>query len=421
LKHTKASKGRKNSRHAKAQRRFDFPAPLTLLLIAVLVLLVPSSGPVANISDMLAQPEQMQPTPQPVLITPQPVLITPQPALPTPEPSDEPTQAPAVQEDEPIEWQQSGPEIAAHEENIPVEEIAPTPEPLLFVPAEGAILQPEGEYFDPKGDGSMIKTLPMDDFSGGTLPLESGYSEDRRVYEDESITVVTYQEKWDGTIYTVAEVTIAHPSQLRTAIAGTPSSPARSKMVKLAGRVNAVVAIDGDYYADRKGAYAVRQSQLLSDSFASDLDLLVIDYNGDFHCILASEKAEAIPALEGQIYQCISFGPVLIRDGEKIEYPADYQFGLDYLNPRAGIGQMGERKYMLVVASGRTQQSLAITAGKLQDFMHAKGCVQAYNVDGGASAELVFDGQSCSPLTPSGERGLYDIIYFATTAGEGAE
>ena len=47
--------------------------------------------------------------------------------------------------------------------------------------------------------------------------------------------------------------------------------------------------------------------------------------------------------------------------------------------------------------------------------------VQAYNVDGGASAELVFDGQSCSPLTPSGERGLYDIIYFATTAGEGAE
>ena len=192
-------------------------------------------------------------------------------------------------------------------------------------------------------------------------------------------------------------------------------------MIRLAERVNAVVAIDGDYYADRKGAYAVRQGPLLSDSFASDLDLLVIDYNGDFHCILASEKEEAIAALEGQIYQCLSFGPVLIRDDEEIEYPADYQFGLDYLNPRAGIGQLGERKYMLVVASGRLQNSMAITVGRLQDFMHAKGCIQAYNVDGGASAELVFDGESYSPLTPSGERGLYDIIYFATTAGEDAE
>lgn len=380
-------------KHAR-KKTFRFPVFLTMLAVAALVLLAPSSGPVESVSDMLSTPS---PTPVPT--------ATP---VPTPSPTPVPTKTPA-------------PTATPVQTIAPVQTAAATAQPLPVMPT--ASPEPEapvfpGEEFDPRGDGSMVKTLPMDDFSGGSAPLESGYSEDRRVYSDDTITVVTYQEKHEGTIYSVAEVTIEHASQLRTAIAGTVSSPARSKMIKLADRVNAIVAIDGDYYADRKGAYAVRQGQLLSDSFESDLDLLVIDYEGNFHCILASEKEQAIADLQGQIYQCISFGPVLIRDGERIEYPADYQFGLDYLNPRAGIGQLGERKYMLVVASGRLQNSMAITASKLQDFMLAKGCVQAYNVDGGASAELVFDGESYSPLTPSGERGLYDIIYFASTAGE---
>ncbi|MDO4740038.1 MAG: phosphodiester glycosidase family protein [Eubacteriales bacterium] len=371
------------------KREFRFPALLTLLAVFALVWLAPSSGPVGSVSDMLSEPT---PTPVPT-------------ATPTPAPTPSPTPTPA-------------PTLTPEPAPEPTEDIfrplEPTPEPIV-------LLRAAGESFDPYGDGSMVKTLPMDDFSPGCVPLESGYSEDRRVYSDDSITVHTYQEKHDGTIYSVAEVWIMHPSQLRTAIAGTASSPARSRMTRLAERVNAVVAIDGDYYADRKGAYAVRQGQLLSDSFASDLDLLVIDYDGNFHCILAEEKEERIEQLQGQIYQCLSFGPVLIRDGEKIVYPEDYQFGLDYLNPRAGIGQLGEKHYMLVVASGRLEESISITASKLQEFMLAKGCVQAYNVDGGASAELVYDGESYSPLTPSGERGLYDIIYFASTAGEAEE
>lgn len=379
----------------KKKKAFRFPAVLVLLAVAALVLLAPSSGPVGNVSDLLSDPT---PTPVPTA-SPTPVP-TPRPT-PTPAPTPVVTKVPETQETKAPKPEETA-ALAATETPVPV-------------------LKAAGEEFDPRGDGSMVKTLPMDEFSGGTEPLESGYSADRRVYQDESITVVTYQERWDGTIYSVAEVTIADASQLRTAIAGTPASPARSKMIKLAERVNAVVAIDGDYYADRKGAYAVRQGQLLSDSFASDLDLLVIDYDGNFHCILAAEKEEKIAQMQGQIYQCLSFGPVLIRDGEKIEYPAKYQFGLEYLNPRAGIGQLGERHYLMVVASGRLQNSMAITAGKLQDFMLAKGCVQAYNVDGGASAELVYDGESYSPLTPSGERGLYDIIYFASTAGEAAE
>ena len=467
----------------RARRRFRFPggAVLVLAAIAILVFLTPSAGPVGQQSDMLdapdgapgeilsATPETIEPpvlvfeptaTPEPTVIpeptiapeppateeptavpepiaTPEPVVSTEPTAVPepvaTPEAAAAPEPTAAPRPDTPQEphapeetGKPAGPVFVGEPVRTPGPDVpAPTPNFSLpgtpeATPAPGVRFT--GEAFDRYGDGSLFARLPMDDFSGGTPLLAEGFSEDKFTYSDPSITVKVYQEKVDYTIYTVADITIADPCQLRTAIAGTPTSAARSRMTKLAERVNAVVAIDGDYYADRKGAFAVRQGTLLSHSINSDLDLLVIDYNGDFHGVLASEKKDLLDTYKGQIYQCLCFGPVIIRDGEKIDYNPRYAFGCNYLNPRAGIGQIGERHYLFVVASGRTQRSLSITVATLRDYMYEKGCFQAYNVDGGASAELVYAGKIASPLTDSGERGLYDIIYFASTAGgEGEE
>ena len=435
----------------RAKPRFRFPGGTALVLIGLvmLVLLVPSAGPLGQESDMLAAPEptpDITPTPTPTpIITPEPTPdITPTPEI-TPEPTVDITPTPEISPEPTVEPTPTPtPEITPEPTPDITPEPTPTPEPTATIapdltpapdPQPTASTEPDftirvtpeptaapavhfpGEPFDRYGDGTMIVRLPMDDFSGGSPMLEEGFSHGGYTYSDSSITVKVYQEKVDYTIYTVADVTIADASQLRTAIAGTTASAARSRLSKLAERVNAVVAIDGDYYADRKGAYAVRQGALLSGSLSSDLDLLVIDYNGDFHGILASEKKEALPQWEGQIYQCLCFGPVLIRDGEKIDYNPRYAFGLNYLNPRAGIGQIGERHYLFVVASGRIDNSMSITAARLRDYMYEKGCFQAYNVDGGASAELVYAGKIVSPLTNSGERGLYDMIYFASTAG----
>ena len=46
----------KNTKAKRAGRNFAFPETITILMIMALVLLVPSSGPVGNYSDMLSQP-----------------------------------------------------------------------------------------------------------------------------------------------------------------------------------------------------------------------------------------------------------------------------------------------------------------------------------------------------------------------------
>ena len=426
-----------------------------LLIALAMCVFVPSSTDFGLISDMLEYTPAPSPTPEP---TPSPTPV------PTEEPSPAPTEEPAaasVTAETAVPAETFGPEeslepIETPEQfETPIPTATPVPEPIqtpfgaetaeptgapeptpaptvnIFVPLvretpspkpEEKPLRVAGEVFDKHGDGTAVSVLPMDDFSGGTELVTSHYKEKGARYEDDSISVHVYSFKYDYTIYTVADVEIMDASQLRTAIAGTPSSAARADINKLARRVNAITAINGDYYRDRYGSVIVRQGKTISHEISNNLDMLIIDYDGDMHCIYAADKKEAYEAFKGNIYQCFSFGPALVIDGKAaLDPPGYYPFGIGGGNPRAAIGQLGPLHYVLVVASGRTDNSRSITVNTLKSIMLKLGCQQAYNLDGGASAQLYYSYEDgvVSPLTPAGKRGLYDIIYFASASKGG--
>jgi hypothetical protein len=64
--------------------------------------------------------------------------------------------------------------------------------------------------------------LPLD-FTSGFAPNPACFTEDG--YEDDSIRVQMETREQDGTVYRIAWVEIASPSQLRTAIAGGDTVP----------------------------------------------------------------------------------------------------------------------------------------------------------------------------------------------------
>ena len=53
--------------------------------------------------------------------------------------------------------------------------------------------------------------------------------------------------------------------------------------------------------------------------------------------------------------------------------------------------------------------------------MYDKGCVQAFALDGGNSALMVFGGENYSQKTVKAERSVSDIIYFATAIDFGLD
>ena len=86
------------------------------------------------------------------------------------------------------------------------------------------------------------------------------------------------------------------------------------------------------------------------------------------------------------------------------------------INPRTAIGIVDELHYVFVCVDGRTSDSRGMTVYELAEFMQSLGVSTAYNLDGGGSATMYFNGQVVNTPTSNGdlgdEREVSDIVYI---------
>lgn len=264
--------------------------------------------------------------------------------------------------------------------------------------------------------------LPID-VSGG-MPYQEKYCVAENVYEDASIRVEVSSKQVDKTLVHIARVKIADPSQLRTAPAYSFDRDQTAPTTAIAERVNAVLAINGDYYSyqSQSGGYMIRQGQLYLNRPFKNRDVLIIDGSGDFH-IEHGVTEEALAKYDdlGGIVNSFNFGPGLIVDGVPIEdYKSDYNMSHDKA-ARACIAQVkrGELEYLCVVSEGTDDsRGGGMTLAEFTDFVATLGVENAYNLDGGNSSALIYLGQKMNAADNYRHRPLSDIIYFATTVTE---
>lgn len=261
--------------------------------------------------------------------------------------------------------------------------------------------------------------LPID-FSEGRTPSADGYTPDG--YEDESISLKLETMDIDQVMWRVARVRISHPSQMRTGLAGSPGSSRVALISSMARKFNAVIAINANYMANDpvKTSFEYRMGERVRAKFNRTKDLLIIDENADFHLFVKSAKSEVKNFTDAghQIINAFTFGPALVKDGAILELDANYGYNPHGKEPRMAIGQTGPLEYVLVLAEGRTGDSEGVTQWELAEFMLGLGCQQAFNLDGGNSATMVFNGGYYQFKTSSNERAQSDMIYFATLVGE---
>ena len=96
-----------------------------------------------------------------------------------------------------------------------------------------------------------------------------------------------------------------------------------------------------------------------------------------------------------QIRDGVSFGPILIQNGEII----NEQNLLSGVNPRTAIGQRGDGAILMLVVDGRQAHSIGATYLDMAEGMLDYGAVNAMNMDGGSSTVMWYEGQyvnSCS-------------------------
>lgn len=234
-------------------------------------------------------------------------------------------------------------------------------------------------------------------------------------YQDGSVSVEIAAIRRDGTTCYVADVRLAAPSLLQTALAeDTFGRNLRQTVSDMARDKNAILAINGDYYGSRKSGWCLRNGVLYREGPASSAtELLLVDQAGDFS--IASDRCMASADANG-LWQIFSFGPALVQDGQITVDESDEVARAKASNPRTAIGQIGPLHYVLVVSDGRTEESAGLSLAQLAGLMRDVGCHTAYNLDGGGSSTMVFMGEVVNKPTTNGnaitEREVSDIVYI---------
>lgn len=249
--------------------------------------------------------------------------------------------------------------------------------------------------------------------SGSTSSTSSGtvigtYSDSKS-----KITVTQYRA-YDSNIY-VADVEVTDGTSILSAFANnTYGRNITDTTSDMAEENNAVLAINGDYYGARQSGYVIRNGVVYRNQGSNGEDM-VISKDGTLSFISESDT-NTDSLIQKQAWQVLSFGPVLVENGE-VAVTENDEVGMAMAsNPRTAIGTVAKNHYLFVVSDGRTSESAGLSLYELANFIKSLGATNVYNLDGGGSSTMVFQGEVVNNPTTNGnkisERAVSDILYI---------
>lgn len=238
-------------------------------------------------------------------------------------------------------------------------------------------------------------------------------------YLDESIFAITWKQPFGDFMYTICEVKITDPSQLRRYFADdTYGTRQLYTTTQMSSMVNAVVACSGDYYMCRDLGYVVYDGVLERTLKGRYLDTCFVDKNGDLLFAYRNQLPNEDDALkfveENDVSFSFVFGPVLVDNGVRCE-PDSY--GVGQINghyPRAAFGQRDELHYIIVVANAEGPYDSYQDIHQFAEYVSTFGCDKVYALDGGQTGAIVMNNELINSPHMGSQRRISDIFYFAT-------
>lgn len=233
-------------------------------------------------------------------------------------------------------------------------------------------------------------------------------------YEDDNIKInISTIRAYESNVY-IADIEVSEVSYLKTALADDVfGRNIKDTTSEIAEDHQAIFAINGDFYGFRDYGYVLRNGVLYRD-VAGDVEALLIDKDGDFSILEESEVN--LSNLDGSsLWQILSFGPTLVNDGEVVVDSNTEVSRSMSSNPRTAIGEISPLHYIIVVSDGRTEESAGLSLLELAQVFADQGCVTAYNLDGGGSSTMYFNGEVVNVPTDGRtmkEREVSDIVYI---------
>lgn len=217
-----------------------------------------------------------------------------------------------------------------------------------------------------------------------------------------------------GDTYQGYLVAIYDPSKVK--IATTRYLGTRGEAITtVAKREKARIAINAGGFYDpdwnSNGALphgtVIQNGKIVSDYIDANMGGGFVGFTYDNKLVLG--KMSAQEALDMGIRDAVEFGPFLIINGQSSFVKGNGGWGIA---PRTAIGQRADGIVLFLVINGRLATSLGADMGDLTEIMENYGAVNAANMDGGSSSELVIDNEIINHPVAAGSQGLRDMPTF---------
>lgn len=285
-----------------------------------------------------------------------------------------------------------------------------TSEPVVISPVESAEVTDEAQI--------PWREKFSEHFSAEPVLTENSYSSPQV-----SITISTHSQELDGYPQTwyVADIYVAQVQNFQTyAREGSFERYLSAPAEDIAQMAGALISINGDYCnAQVQYGFYVRNGVMYQDE-QTTCDICVL-YDDGVMKTYAPDEYTVEDIVAKSPYQVWKFGPELLDDEGNPKTDFNTSGAIAIGNPRSAIGYYEPGHYCFVVCDGRQADwSRGMTLEQLAGVFSELGCAAAYNLDGGASATMTFNGQLYN--RQSSYRELGDILLIKETdAGKGGE
>lgn len=211
-------------------------------------------------------------------------------------------------------------------------------------------------------------------------------------------------------VYRVADIYLKDPTLLRAAFTHENFAYKYIKPMKeVAEGAGAILAISGDYIRHRESGICVRNGETYRTEHDPERDVCVFYRDGTMETFDADNVPEETLLSDPNVWHIIGFGPALLDENGRPKESFHTRVGGH--NPRAVIGYYEPGHYCFVLVEGRQSDSSGIRMTGLSALMASLGCKRAFNLDGGNTAAIYFDGRIINTEADR-PRDVHDIFYI---------
>ena len=247
-----------------------------------------------------------------------------------------------------------------------------------------------------------------------TSYLPDRNTEEVGVYLDENTAVylrrISFSEGNDAVTAYIADVYVDRIDQLFGAVLtdeegkivnGSPEDVLKT--------TDALLLLNSDYVRARSWGLYVRNGRIYRNEAITGIDVCTIGKSGKMEIYDGDTVSKEALLKDSNLWHIFSFGPSLLNeDGSARDEDSQFHItdrysrwnqydssvGFPVTNPRTAIGQAEDGHYILVAVDGRKKNSSrGMTFPELSHLLYEEGAEVAYNLDGGGSVLMYFQGE----------------------------